>query len=292
MNFWDRDKFDDFVAKAIIGLYEDDNIWLSLRPPKDQCVKKVAIPTQADIYRARNFGPYFPTKDRLMIDGGVVDLLNDDLPQMASFAVDGQIGRNKSEDNEAAGYLKMGFARRINRLPRQLRPTCFNPVAHYEVLIWIPSDQHEKGSFMTKIWGSINQQGKIFNADTPETCATQKDAITAILLLSAILQFYNDSKYLWNVAAVEQEARATFGVYEDEVKSLFYSRTLPVTMTGRKRPILHWVAAHRRRIKEGIDIDIEKYLRGISEFEMNGTMFRITRPQRRCEMNIAQQQAA
>jgi len=53
---------------------------------------------------------------------------------------------------------------------------------------------------------------------------------------------------------------------------------LPLTVTGRKKPILHWVRAHQRRIKEGVDIDINKHLRGCCEFVMNDTKFCITLP--------------
>jgi len=52
------------------------------------------------------------------------------------------------------------------------------------------------------------------------------------------------------------EAKAHLGCMREEIKSLLYARDLPMTSTGRKKPILHLVAAHKRRIKEGTDIDI------------------------------------
>ena len=96
-----------------------------------------------------------------------------------------------------------------------------------------------------------------------------------------VIQNWNDRKTLWNVTANEGIAKATFGVYQDQIKSLFYSREMPMTETGRKRPILHWVAAHNRRIKSGIDVDIEKHLRGTNEFVYQGTKFIITNPLKR-----------
>ena len=62
---------------------------------------------------------------------------------------------------------------------------------------------------------------------------------------------------------------------KEQIKSLLYARSLPVTATGRKRPILHLVAAHRRRIKEGVDIDIGEFLRGVKKVEMGGTVFTV-----------------
>jgi hypothetical protein len=68
---------------------------------------------------------------------------------------------------------------------------------------------------------------------------------------------------------------------EPLVKSLFFARELPITDTGRKRPILHWVRAHKRRIAERIEIDIEKYMRGTATMIMQGVEFEITKPQKR-----------
>ena len=98
------------------------------------------------------------------------------------------------------------------------------------------------------------------------------------VVANSTLQFYQDRRFLWNVVAKENNSKATFGVYEEQIKSLFYSRELPLTETGRKRPILHWVASHQRRMKNGIDIDIEKHLRGCNEFIYQGTKFTITNP--------------
>jgi hypothetical protein len=95
---------------------------------------------------------------------------------------------------------------------------------------------------------------------------------------SSVIQFWQDRRYLWNVTAKEGIAKATFSVYPEQVKSLFYARDMPMTETGRKRPILHWVAAHNRRLKNGIDVDIDKHLRGINEFVYQGTKFVISRP--------------
>jgi hypothetical protein len=41
---------------------------------------------------------------------------------------------------------------------------------------------------------------------------------------------------------------------------------------------MHWVEAHLRRIKNGTEVSIEKYLRGITEFNMGALNFTITSP--------------
>jgi hypothetical protein len=115
---------------------------------------------------------------------------------------------------------------------------------------------------------------------------TISDADGRVFETKVSINLYSDRKNYWNVMAYEDDgARVLFGVEEEEVKSLFYSRSLPLTDTGRKRPILHWVAAHKRRLAAGTEIDIEKFLRGTNEFVMSGTKFMITRPERQPKGN-------
>lgn len=92
-----------------------------------------------------------------------------------------------------------------------------------------------------------------------------------------------DRRYLWNIRTTESmgpvgDAIIDFGVEEEMVKSLVFARDEPLTMAGRKRPILHWVAAHKRRIEMKIDVDVRKHLRGITEFKIEGLNFEITNP--------------
>lgn len=98
---------------------------------------------------------------------------------------------------------------------------------------------------------------------------------------SAALSMIADSKYVWNVECWDGHtdlAKVIFGIEMEEVKSLMFARDLPMTATGRKRPILHWVKAHQRRIDEGIEVDVRKHMRGITEFKMGDLQFKITSP--------------
>ena len=96
---------------------------------------------------------------------------------------------------------------------------------------------------------------------------------------TSTLNYEVDKYHVWSIEAQESDARCTVGVDKEQIKSLLYARSLPVTATGRKRPILHLVAAHRRRIKEGVDIDIGEFLRGVKKVEMGGTVFTVGAPQ-------------
>jgi len=100
---------------------------------------------------------------------------------------------------------------------------------------------------------------------------------------SGAISLLADRRYLWNIRTTERIhnnvfAKVDFGVEPDIVKSLVFARDEPLTPTGRKRPILHWVESHKRRIKNKIKIDIKKHLRGIASFDMGGLNFEITKP--------------
>lgn len=105
---------------------------------------------------------------------------------------------------------------------------------------------------------------------------------------SIVFNAWGDRHCLWQVRTTEEVAAGvptplTLGVSPEHVKSLFYARNLPVTETGRKRPILHWVKAHARRMAEGTDVDVRKHLRGITEFDMDGMHFQIVSPEKKPE---------
>ena len=103
---------------------------------------------------------------------------------------------------------------------------------------------------------------------------------------------YYDKSRLWRVFLKHKHKDFVlgiieFGVDEEKVKSILYARDLPVTLEGRKRPIMHWVSSHKRRMKEGIEIDIAKHLRGVNKFSMFGNEFLIAHPIKKgCEQDM------
>jgi hypothetical protein len=95
---------------------------------------------------------------------------------------------------------------------------------------------------------------------------------------SVALQLLADRRHCWSITAQEKTARAHLGCMTEEVKSLLYARSLPLTATGRKRPILHLVEAHKRRMRNGTDVDVTTFLRGEQVVEIAGTIFRVNPP--------------
>ena len=105
------------------------------------------------------------------------------------------------------------------------------------------------------------------------------------------MQTIDDLRHQWTIKTPLEDTSVTVGAYAENVKSLLYARSLPMTATGRKRPILHAVNAHRRRLKSGIEIDITPFLRGTHTVEMGGSVFQVSAPARLVE-DIEQQKRA
>jgi hypothetical protein len=222
-----------------------------------------------------SYGVRFPWKGRVAF-GKHVDLMNDELPRCAV------IGRTRVSKgllaeavyateylqkapralNGAKGIYRTGYIQGYNHLSKQVAPDSkgeIESVAHAGFAAYFPD-------------------GVVIGCDS----RGNYDPWFAELF-SYVIGLHNDKKYFWNVTASEEfwddlPAKAHFSIDQEYVKSLFYARSLPYTDKGRLRPILHWVSSHKRRIKEGIDIDVKKYLRGISTFSMHGLNFEITEP--------------
>lgn len=103
---------------------------------------------------------------------------------------------------------------------------------------------------------------------------------------TVVLNAHDDSAHLWHVTTREAvisnnlKTPLILGCDPEMVKSLFYARDLPMTEEGRRRPILHWVQAHKRRVATGISVDVTRHLRGITEFDMGTFSFSITNPRK------------
>ena len=132
---------------------------------------------------------------------------------------------------------------------------------------------------------SISRDGSIYRAvNTKSEISKSRPTLDQYKYGPGAISLLADRLYIWNIETRQPNtsfgfpAMVTFGIEMEMVKSLAYARTLPLTESGRKKPILHWVRSHQRRIKDGIEIDIEKFLRGVTGFDMGGLEFNITRP--------------
>jgi len=286
--YWETDEFEDKVARGLIAMYES-----KLK------VRKRSVPacrlSEDLLMRVKRLGCYFPSNDRIImeevspIDGRSakiqsIDPINDGRPDFAILTT-----TQGNKDSELS-YLQTTYLEKINSLPKPFKSDVKGRIYRIAFLDFTNNAIEGMVDYVV-----IDSKGSLYPVhryvrttdrttgrdlhikDIPngsgETC---EDNVT--IWATAAIQFYQDRRFLWNVLAKEGIAKATFAVHEEQIKSLFYSRELPMTETGRKRPILHWVNAHQRRMKSGIDFDVEKHLRGSNEFVYNGTKFEIINP--------------
>lgn len=262
---WQTEEFEDLVARSLLAMYEE-----GIKPPqlpkKSKGMIAVPIPhrvaTDRDMRLMKETGPFFAPNDRIVIAKNYWHEI-DGLPNRACLACK----EDRTGFDQFSGYLELHFAERVERFPRGVLFPPMDIVAKYRITSFYAQERGGYDAMACHV--VIHRDGRIISQDRLEV---------EELLASAILQSNADMRHVWNVQAIEGKARATFGVYEEQIKSLFYSRDLPMTVTGRRRPVLHWVSAHRRRIQSGDDVSVSEHLRGITEFEMNGTLFRITNP--------------
>jgi hypothetical protein len=312
---WELEELEEIISKTMFAMY--DKRFLPVFKPKNLVPHKVV--SKGEIIWARKQGVYFHPSDTLF-QGGYVDVKNYGLPEVGFLSMFRNLGEDFDDafTNPEGEFFYPGIYLRCNtvRLRERIGNGYFRtgsgvPYVIYELLA------AENGVGWSKDYVTVDQNTGKTNAcrsgnKAPHLCykphatmgsyarGTMKhipggavslytkedeanDKHRSEFIASSSLNHAAESTLLWNVNALEGEALAKFGVHEEQVKSLFYARSLPMTETGRKRPILHWVASHRRRIKEGTDIDVKKHMRGITEFVMLDTKFTITNPPKKAE---------
>jgi len=227
-------------------------------------------------------GVRFPWKDRIALSN-CIDTLNDELPK---FTAIGLTRKNKNIFAQAVGCATVDF----KSLPKLAKVALNGSYAVYRVTYikgfdGLSRGMAERGSKDIETVTDGGYAGVMPDGHVVAVNDYGRISIWHRSLLSYAVSIHNDRRYFWEVTATEQfmdgfPAKAMFSIDKEYIKSLFYARSVPITATGRLRPILHWVSSHKRRLKEGIDIDVTKHLRGIGEFMMHGVNFGITEPRR------------
>lgn len=266
---WTDDEFEDYVARAMIALYETKIAKAARKAPRSVRL------TEKNIEAVRKQGIFVPAPDRITwAERFDSDL--DGLPDRAMFT---SFCPKKQKDH-IDSYLDLVYARRVKmkEVPGEFS---LDKGVPYEVTrLWYMDREMEgiRWYCVLKADGTTEGGTRTLAGDycyrSHVSIADQSHGVW----LAAALNYYTDRKNTWLVKATDGTAKATFGVYPEQVKSLFYARSLPMTESGRKRPILHWVRAHKRRLELGTEIDIDKHLRGCEEFTWKGTRFSITNP--------------
>jgi hypothetical protein len=263
------EQFVDFVYRVYLGLIVDDH-WRG-----EQWYPGEARPVSglSDVGHLYLDGVYVPLAKRLVFSDQI-DLKNFELPNAATLV--------RQASAEAFQFIRV---KRVGKLPiGWLAPT---RGAYYKLTVFTKKKLDEPNMDMWSIFVLVKPDGHVV------PCVSRRhprdgDVIAAIgfwtFAAVVTINASDDARHLWQVRTGEpllggnQKTPLALGCDPERIKSLFYARSLPVTETGRKRPILHWVRAHQRRLESGTDIDISKHLRGIERFEMGGFDFEITSP--------------
>jgi hypothetical protein len=235
------------------------------------------------------YGVRFPWRDRIAL-AAQIDTINDEVPRYAS------IGLTRHKRGAFAHAFTMSEIRHHD-LPKRARTTLRGAASVFRV----SSLTGFSGLSRTMTSDNSNDIETVVDGgfaglmhDGIAIGSTESGHLSRwrANILSYIVSLHNDRRYFWEVTAVEPfmdrfDAKAMFSVDESYIKSLFYARSIPMTASGRLRPILHWVSAHKRRLERGVDIDVRKHLRGIDAFAMHGVNFCITEPRKQAAETTA-----
>jgi hypothetical protein len=284
LDYWSEDDFEDNVASALISMYES-KIKNNKRAGPDKLKQK-------HISNFRNTGVYLPSPSRYILadeDGsGYFDMVNDPLPRKGAF---GMIKRQNGKAYD--GYFTTVCFERKKALPKGWER--MGKGAIYEILYVIAQNHGITGE---RKYVTVDNDGEVKACDAygfqfkkgnappgiKNTIIRQSEVEPHLLRevehwAGAALQYEADKRFSWSIMAEESRAKVEIGCMSEEIKSLLYARSLPMTATGRKRPVLHLVESHKRRIRNGTDIDITAFLRGTQVVEMEGTKFTVKPPE-------------
>lgn len=282
-DYWADDEFEDTVARALIACFESKVKKNRGAAPADRLT-----PDRVNLFRGE--GPYIPGPSRIFLgpDGHktwTFDLVNDRLPVKGAYASPLSKEKAMAEPN---AYLAIHFVRQATALGhcwhKRKSGTLFemltmqaeNDGIQGERRYFTVTKNGEVAACTQKLASSRWKSGERVGTIEPDEKWLEDTAACGSLVLQALA----DRAHCWTITAQEKAAKAHLGCMQEEVKSLLYARSLPMSATGRKRPILHLVEAHKRRMRSGIDIDIASFLRGQQTVEIGGTVFKVNPPAR------------
>jgi hypothetical protein len=284
---WSAEDFEDHVSRALIAFFETKIKRRKDLAPEDRVAEDHLI-------RMRNRGLYIPSSSRFLVaptddappfGQWQFDLVNDSLPVRGCFAFTSA----PKNENDYDGYLHVQMFDQRAAVGKGWHKRSGGQI--YETVILSPGKDAVDGE---RRFFTVDKHGTIHACDKILGGRLKSGGVGSVSLMefephilqeteawaSTALQFTSDRRFCWTIAAQEspQGSAVHLGCMREEIKSLLYARTLPMTETGRRRPILHLVEAHKRRLQNGTDIDIATFLRGVPTVDIGGTLFTVRPP--------------
>lgn len=283
-DYWSNEEFEDTVASTLIACFETKVKKHRGAFPSDRM-------NEERLQMIKNAGPYVASSSRFLLAPGddeapwEFDLVNDKLPLSGCLATrtDGKLAESSPD-----AYLSLFHIRQVKALGSGWSKQRDGVI--YEM---ITADANPDGVNGERRYFTVTPKGQVWacNKTSQFTNRTSFGSGSNIIAsnppewlrdtsawASITLQSLVDKRFCWVITAQEKTAKVHLGSMQDEIKSLLYARSLPLSSTGRKRPVLHLIEAHKRRLKNGIDIDVTSYLRGVQQVEIDGTLFTINPP--------------
>ncbi len=283
-DYWTEEDFENTVAASLIACFETKVKKNRGAAPADRMTDERVALLRAD-------GPYLAGNSRFLLapedanGNWFFDTVNDRLPQkgLVAFKPTGALANCRPD-----AYLFAINIRQVQALGRywhkvkggtlyeMLTMSAENDGVCGERRFFTVTKQGEVAACtqqIASVRGNTTYGEKIGSLGPDEAWVHETGVWAAVTL-----QLQADRRFCWTITAQEKTARAHLGCMMEEVKSLLYARSLPMTSTGRKRPILHLVESHKRRMRSGTDIDISAFLRGQQTVEIGGTVFKVNPP--------------
>lgn len=279
-DFWAEEDFEDRVASVLIAAFE-------AKVKKNRGAHPVNRLTHDRVQSIRNGGPYIPSNSRIfdisfVFEGGhpKFDTINDPIPQHGCVVV--RSGYEFASEAQYDGHVQIVHFKKVDSLSGNWYRRDGGLL--YEATVAVAENDGINGE---RIFFTVSKDGEVkccgmshlrgprngFSGLEVDSIYRARENNAAFALMAQA-----DKRFCWTITAQEREAKAVLGCMQEEVKSLLYARSLPMTATGRKRPILHLVEAHKRRMKSGTEIDIQPFLRGEQAVEIDGTKFTVNPP--------------
>ncbi len=283
LDYWGEEDFEDTVAATLISCFESKLKKNKGVPPSDRLKDK-------HLRLFRSVGPYVPSSSRIIVASGerngFFDLENDQLPFSGCLALKSPHERQLQKD-EYDGYIFNILIKQVKALGKYWHRRSVGKL--YVMFI-----------LSMGIEGRVSGERRYFTVgkDGVNSCEARMSSVRGYVpgvvieqlkteqhilgettrSASHCMQYLADRRFCWVITAKEKMAKAHLGCMYEEIKSLLYARDLPITTTGRKRPVLHLVAAHKRRMKNGTDIDVTSFLRGSQVVTIGNTEFTVHPP--------------
>lgn len=288
----EAETFFNYVEDSILYLLEGKQYKIKTREDSEKFISKARKVDIVEFDQSSIYLPYVPQRspknpliianpDRVFTCSD--ELLLQPLENVIGVGCEFALLENETVDDN---YIKWTYIRRLPTKPKglisgaPLGSSCIYYEMQYK---FIPVNSKKMPSSVILIFAYVPKYKKFYAMVENQSQLSMLDkkvpeeAYFSFVTAASLLE---DSRcnYFFTVTITAVISITTY-VLPDAVKELFKLREEPKTDTGRKRPIIHWVCKHLRSLPVNFGyVEIPEYLRGITEFDIDGFHVKIKSP--------------